>query len=723
MTGETPFGQCPACLVRLGLEAVRSRAERSSAVPVVSSQVVSGWFADLEVGELLGIGGTGAVYRAYQPGLEREIALKVIPLDDDEPLAGQRLLREAQLLARLQHPRIVAVYDVRQVERFFCLLLEYVPGGSLRQRLASGPLPLDEAMQLVEQVCEGLAFAHRQGIVHRDIKPENILLDAAGMVKIADFGIAKMVAAEGFPSPRLTHSGQVLGSANYMAPEQFKGASDPDPRSDLYALGVVFYEALTGHLPAIDYEPPSRGQRGNRQVDALVLRLLRREPGQRPASADVVREQLLQIRSTGNRRLWPWVAVGLAAALGGLLLWQRGEHRGAPGTQVATSRLAALHRSLNRSYVDLKNASATYESRHDEYSVSGAIDGVRHSAGWSVQGQQDRPQAAVFQTVAPLTAEQLLFELENDGGGYLGFKPRRFRISYTTAPDPDVTRTNIEWVPVRPQEVRTTDAASEAAVETDGCTIRVSGSANVPDDYIVLAAGDYRGVTGFRLDLLCGPSGILSFVDDVRGDVHLTEFGVLAYPPPAPPVPTDVVPLARTEASFDLAGPLHHSSELIDGAMRGTSFWLVKDEAAGQDQAVAAFPAEPLVADDLVFELMHNTSAWFHKAGRFRLSYTTDPQPALASAKVHWTWIVPQQVRFEPPGLTATWRDDGTIDVEPSQAVPQCNYRIFAHGPFAGATAFRLELLTGIEGTLGTSPERVFALSEWRIIRPGVSAP
>src|SRR6185503_14751412 len=142
------------------------------------------------------------------------------------------------VLARLNHPNIVSVFDFGQTGGFYYLLMEYVDGVNLRQAMRAGRFSPGEALQ----------YAHEQGVLHRDIKPENILLDAKGRVKIADFGIAKLVG-EDQPNVTLTNTGAALGTPHYMAPEQLKSPGDVDQRADIYSLGVVFYEMLTGELP------------------------------------------------------------------------------------------------------------------------------------------------------------------------------------------------------------------------------------------------------------------------------------------------------------------------------------------------------------------------------------------------------------------------------------------------------------------------------------------
>jgi serine/threonine protein kinase len=204
----------------------------------------------LEVLELIGTGGMGAVYKARQPSLDRVVALKILPTEiGADPAFTQRFTREAQALARLSHPHIVTVYEFGQAEDTSYIVMEYVDGASLRHTIETGTLEPEHALVLVPQICDALQYAHEEGIVHRDIKPENILLDRKGRPKVADFGLSKLTHDENHTEASLTGTHQVMGTLRYMAPEQMEGTRDVDHRADIYSLGVVFYEMLTGELP------------------------------------------------------------------------------------------------------------------------------------------------------------------------------------------------------------------------------------------------------------------------------------------------------------------------------------------------------------------------------------------------------------------------------------------------------------------------------------------
>jgi tRNA A-37 threonylcarbamoyl transferase component Bud32 len=200
-------------------------------------------FPQLEVLECLGRGGMGVVYKARQPRLNRFVALKILAREKEkDPRFAERFTREAQALARLNHPNIVTVYDFGETNGLYYLLMEFVDGMSLRQLLQSRKLAPEEALVIVPSICVALQYAHEQGIVHRDIKPENILLDKQGRVKIADFGIAKLLGADG-KVESLTGEQGVVGTPHYMAPEQVEKPSIVDHRADIFSGGCVLRDA------------------------------------------------------------------------------------------------------------------------------------------------------------------------------------------------------------------------------------------------------------------------------------------------------------------------------------------------------------------------------------------------------------------------------------------------------------------------------------------------
>jgi len=230
---------------------------------------------------LLGRGGMGMVYKARQTKLDRLVALKILPQETSgDSTFAERFTREARALARLNHSNIVAVYDFGQAGNLSYFVMEFVDGVNLRQLMRAGPIAPRETLQVMSQICDALQYAHDEGIVHRDIKPENILRDKRGRVKIADFGIAKILARK--PTDyTLTGPWQVVGTFNYMAPEQIENPQKLDHRADIYSLGVMFYEMLTGGLPMGRFALPSQKTAMDRRIDEVVLKALEKEPERR----------------------------------------------------------------------------------------------------------------------------------------------------------------------------------------------------------------------------------------------------------------------------------------------------------------------------------------------------------------------------------------------------------------------------------------------------------
>jgi serine/threonine protein kinase len=268
-------------------------------------------FPQLEILELIGQGGMGAVFKARQLKLNRFVALKILPeAMGRDPAFAERFIREGQMLARLHHPNIVTVHDFGQAGGFFYLLMEYVEGVNLRQAMQAGRFTPEQALAIVPMICDALQYAHDEGVLHRDIKPENILLDTKGKVRLVDFGIAKLAAAPenvldsesagAPPDTALTDAGSALGTPNYMAPEQRISPSTVDQRADIYSLGVVFYEMLTGERPTGRFAPPSHKTPMDSRVDDVVMRALEKQRDKRFGSAGEVRTRVEAITATGT---------------------------------------------------------------------------------------------------------------------------------------------------------------------------------------------------------------------------------------------------------------------------------------------------------------------------------------------------------------------------------------------------------------------------------------
>ena len=279
---DAPPGVCPYCALRAGLRWENDTQQDRKWGPSapLTPEELGRRLPELEDFELIGPGGMGTVYKATHRELDRPVAVKVLhPHLQDDAAFAERFVREARTLARLDHPSIVRVYDFGHREGLYYLVMEFVDGATLRQAIAAGGMAPKDALALVPRICEALQYAHDQGVVHRDIKPENILIDLDGAAKIADFGLAKLT---GTPTEsRLTQTATVMGTPHYMAPEQIEKPAEVDHRADIYALGVVFYEMLTGELPVGRFPPPSHKVEVDVRLDQVVLRTLEKEPSLR----------------------------------------------------------------------------------------------------------------------------------------------------------------------------------------------------------------------------------------------------------------------------------------------------------------------------------------------------------------------------------------------------------------------------------------------------------
>jgi len=347
---------CPVCLLQFAAEPTNVLGES------LDLEAIRNAFPQLEILEPIGRGGMGSVFKARQPKLDRFVALKILAADlETRPSFAERFAQEGKLLARLNHPNIVAVYDFGQSDGFYYLILEYVDGVNLRQALREERFTPEQAIAIVPKICDALQYAHDEGVLHRDIKPENILLDTKGRIKIADFGIGKfkdqraqtqragsgavLRATSGLNGQRdgngetselngqnalhgscadanlhgscadanqpgsfaeyrstsgslsgslekLTQTGQILGTPSYMAPEQLNDPNRVDHRADIYSLGVVFYELLTGELPRGRFPLPSEKTPVGADIDSIVLKAMHTEREKRQQSAEEMKSEI-----------------------------------------------------------------------------------------------------------------------------------------------------------------------------------------------------------------------------------------------------------------------------------------------------------------------------------------------------------------------------------------------------------------------------------------------
>jgi hypothetical protein len=326
--GADPEQPCARCLLRVGIEFSPASGQR---VPAPSLAELQPHFPRLELLALVGEGGMGAVYKARDRELDRLVALKILTLRDEDGISGsaefdERFAREARAMARLAHPNIALVYDHGKAGPWSYLVLEYVDGENLRRVMRTRQVKPSEALRWVGEICSALQYAHENGVVHRDIKPENVLVDAKGRVKVVDFGLAKLLDRRPGEAT-LTATQQSLGTWHYMAPEQYERPQIVDHRADIYSLGVVLYELLTGQVPVGRFDLPSQKIQVDVRVDEVVMKALAREPEKRWQAAGEVKSKVDDIGTGAGAppepahapRRWSPLAI-VAAVLGALTL-------------------------------------------------------------------------------------------------------------------------------------------------------------------------------------------------------------------------------------------------------------------------------------------------------------------------------------------------------------------------------------------------------------------
>ncbi len=308
-------------------------------------EVLAKDFPQLEILDLLGQGGMGAVYKGRQSELDRMVAVKILPLDvGEDSNFAERFAREARALAKLNHPGIISIYDFGRTERYWHFIMEFVDGSNLRQFARSRELTPRDAFLITIQVCRALQYAHEEGIIHRDIKPSNILLDQKGRVKVADFGLSKLLDPLG-SEVDLTRSEELMGTPQYMAPEQFENPLQVDHRADIFSLGVVLYELLTAELPLGSFVPPSSKVLVNAAADEIVLRALQRDPHLRYQSVQEFKTDIKSILLKADQAPRPVRAPGRrgpAGSSGPRVSPRRKSRRGAIAPQTSSESRAPL---------------------------------------------------------------------------------------------------------------------------------------------------------------------------------------------------------------------------------------------------------------------------------------------------------------------------------------------------------------------------------------------
>lgn len=285
-----------------------SPAAGVSQMPTTFMSVASALEGRYQILNELGRGGMGIVFHAQDKKLNEPVAIKILsPLLSNDPEAVERLQREVSAARRISHPNVIRIYDIAEAQGLQYVSMEYFQGTNLRDYLRKNGIPsIMQAYQLATQICDGLAAAHREGVIHRDLKSQNILINPVNQLKIIDFGLAHTSHLQG-----MTATGLIMGTPEYMAPEQVAGKR-VDERADIYALGIILYEIFSGRVPfsgdsAISVgfrqmkEEPEPPRKINAQipqtVETIIMKALRKEPSERYASVAELRADLEQALS------------------------------------------------------------------------------------------------------------------------------------------------------------------------------------------------------------------------------------------------------------------------------------------------------------------------------------------------------------------------------------------------------------------------------------------
>ena len=366
----------PADLLARGLQSAKADTGNPLAWNPPSPEELAKLLPQYEIKKLIGVGGMGAVYQGMQAILERPVAIKLMPTEfstNTEFIA--RFYREARMLAKLQHPNIVTIYDFGQTpEGYLYFVMEFVNGTDLDRIISSTALTTEQALELTIQICGALHYAHSQGVIHRDIKPANVLVTAEGNAKLADFGLARPVKDD---AGMVTRTNVAMGTPAYMAPEQREGHADE--RADIYALGVMLYEMLTGKRPKGVFEPPSMKVRVDVRLDQVVIKAMQQEPERRYQHVSELKTEVERIRATPREdaavpshaeesetkpdgrtkrsqlSLFSWMAVIAVSlvAINSMLIWS------GIGTHTAASKEDPIPRELTLVKADTASAKTT----------------------------------------------------------------------------------------------------------------------------------------------------------------------------------------------------------------------------------------------------------------------------------------------------------------------------------------------------------------------------
>jgi serine/threonine protein kinase len=276
-------------------DAVDLMSEPENAFHAPSPEELAPLFPKYQILSLIATGGMGAVYHAIQTSLERQVAIKILPVEfGKDPEFCEGFTAEARVMARLNHPNLISVYDFGEINEMLFIVMEYVPGLSVHGACNGSPLDPAEAIRLLTAICQGLAHAHQNGILHRDIKPANILLDSQLQPKIGDFGLARPLDAQ------VGEGEAIFGTPGYTAPEVLQAPHTMDQRADIFSLGVLLHELLTGMLPGSDPRPASAIVQCDPRLDAVVRKATHPNPLQRYQNAAEIADALQKIASTAG---------------------------------------------------------------------------------------------------------------------------------------------------------------------------------------------------------------------------------------------------------------------------------------------------------------------------------------------------------------------------------------------------------------------------------------
>lgn len=304
---KVPGGLCPRCLL-LGMHGndpggFEEEDEEEVSLEMLADDELAMELPNFELEEPLGRGGAGVVWKARERVLNRHVAIKLLHNTGKDPDFVDRFTREARVMAQLNHPHIVTLYSFGRTRSNHCyLVMEMVEGASLADLLNGELLDLPTSLNIIQGVCAALRHAHEAGFMHRDIKPGNVLLDSRGRVKVADFGLARLSGSRR-DSTTITKKGWAVGTPHYIAPEQAKGAGNEDQRADIYSVGVVLYQMLTGELPRGVFRPPSAKQKLDKRLDDVVLRALQEEPEKRYQHIAELSEDVEKVRESVDPEL------------------------------------------------------------------------------------------------------------------------------------------------------------------------------------------------------------------------------------------------------------------------------------------------------------------------------------------------------------------------------------------------------------------------------------